>query len=95
MSRYLTLGVGAGRSLGKYRARTSWAKQTASVETSAGRPVWLECREPLGEVDMDERDGQGSPTAHRLARWESGVDILMSMIGKNVLKDSGQGSDMC
>lgn len=94
MSRYLTLGVGGGRSLGKYGARTSWAKQTASVETSARRPVWLECREPLGEVDMDQGDGQGSPTAHRLARWESGVENLMSTIGKNTLKDSGQGSDM-
>lgn len=94
MSRFLTLGVGGARNLENYRARTSWAKQTASVETSARRPVWLECREPLGEVDMDEGDGQGSPTAHRLARWESGVEILMSMIGKNALKDSGQGSDM-
>ena len=44
--------------MGKYGGTASQAEQTASAEASARRLVWLECREPLGKVDMDEGDGQ-------------------------------------
>lgn len=59
--------------------------QKASVAGVQGAP---------GEVDMNEGHGQGCPAPHQPARWESGVEILMSMIEKNALKDSGQGRGM-